>query len=110
MPGPRKYVMTIAGFDPSGGAGLLADIKTFEQHKVYGLSVNTANTLQTPEHFLDISWTGIDNILKTIDMLLSAYVVEVIKIGIVQSFTMLDEIIFFIKKKSPAIKIVIDPV
>ena len=31
--------MSIAGFDPSGGAGLLADIKTFEQLKVQGLGV-----------------------------------------------------------------------
>jgi hydroxymethylpyrimidine/phosphomethylpyrimidine kinase len=30
----RPFVMSIAGFDPSGGAGVLADIKTFEQLKV----------------------------------------------------------------------------
>ncbi|MGZ3885503.1 MAG: bifunctional hydroxymethylpyrimidine kinase/phosphomethylpyrimidine kinase, partial [Bacteroidia bacterium] len=47
----RKYVLTVAGFDPSGGAGVLADIKTFERHKVYGLAVNTAVTVQTETVF-----------------------------------------------------------
>ena len=35
----RPIVLSIAGFDPCGGAGILADIKTFEQHKVYGFAV-----------------------------------------------------------------------
>lgn len=51
----RPLVMSIAGFDPSGGAGLLADIKTFEQLKVKGLAVCTAMTLQTESEFLEFS-------------------------------------------------------
>ncbi len=38
--------LTIAGSDPSGGAGLQADLKTFQQHGVYGLSVVTLLTVQ----------------------------------------------------------------
>lgn len=38
--------MTIAGSDPSGGAGLQADLKTFHQHGVYGMSVVTLLTVQ----------------------------------------------------------------
>ena len=30
----RPFVVSIAGFDPSAGAGVLADVKTFEQHQV----------------------------------------------------------------------------
>ncbi|RXM53874.1 hydroxymethylpyrimidine/phosphomethylpyrimidine kinase, partial [Chryseobacterium sp. CH1] len=40
----RPYVISVAGFDPSGGAGLLSDSKTFEQSKVMGLGVCTALT------------------------------------------------------------------
>ena len=43
----RPFVLTIAGFDPSAGAGVLADVKTFEQHRVYGFAINTGNTIQT---------------------------------------------------------------
>jgi len=38
--------LTIAGSDPSGGAGLQADLKTFHQHAVYGMSVMTLLTVQ----------------------------------------------------------------
>ena len=54
MEAVRPIVLSIAGFDPCGGAGILADIKTFEQHKVFGLAVNTAQTLQTEDLFISI--------------------------------------------------------
>ena len=38
--------LTIAGSDPSGGAGILADLKTFHQHRVYGEAVITLLTVQ----------------------------------------------------------------
>ncbi|OYX86286.1 MAG: hydroxymethylpyrimidine/phosphomethylpyrimidine kinase, partial [Flavobacteriales bacterium 32-34-25] len=50
----RPFVLSIAGFDPSAGAGVLADIKSFEQHQVYGFAINTANTIQTENEFVAI--------------------------------------------------------
>ncbi len=41
--------LTIAGSDPSGGAGLQADLKTFHQHRVYGMSVVTLLTVQNTQ-------------------------------------------------------------
>lgn len=41
--------LTIAGSDPSGGAGLQADLKTFHQHGVYGMSVVTLLTVQNTQ-------------------------------------------------------------
>lgn len=41
-----SVALTIAGSDPSGGAGLQADLKTFHQHGVYGMSVVTLLTVQ----------------------------------------------------------------
>ncbi|MBX3249509.1 MAG: bifunctional hydroxymethylpyrimidine kinase/phosphomethylpyrimidine kinase [Myxococcales bacterium] len=41
--------LTIAGSDPSGGAGLQADLKTFHQHAVYGASVVTLVTVQNTQ-------------------------------------------------------------
>ncbi len=41
--------LTIAGSDPSGGAGLQADLKTFHQHRVYGTSVVTLITVQNTQ-------------------------------------------------------------
>jgi len=41
-----KVALTIAGSDPSGGAGIQADLKTFHQHRVYGAAVITLITVQ----------------------------------------------------------------
>lgn len=106
----RPIVLTIAGFDPSGGAGVLADTKTFEQHKVYGFAINTANTIQTENEFHKIEWTPIDFVLESIASLLGSYVINVVKIGIVPSLDYLSQIVFCLKKHYPFIKIIWDPV
>ena len=41
-----KKVLTIAGTDPTGGAGVQADLKTMTAHKVYGMSIITALVAQ----------------------------------------------------------------
>ncbi|MFX5756263.1 bifunctional hydroxymethylpyrimidine kinase/phosphomethylpyrimidine kinase, partial [Acinetobacter baumannii] len=76
----RPIVMSIAGHDPCGGAGLFADIKAFEQNKVYGLGVTTAQTLQTENHFISIRWESEENILKAIEQMLSHYNIKAVKI------------------------------
>lgn len=52
----RPIILNVAGLDSSAGAGLLADIKTFEQHGVYGLGITTAQTVQTENMFFSIRW------------------------------------------------------
>jgi hydroxymethylpyrimidine/phosphomethylpyrimidine kinase len=46
MPQPKPVALTIAGSDPSGGAGIQADLKTFHQFGVYGEAVITLLTVQ----------------------------------------------------------------
>lgn len=65
----RPFVLTIAGLDPSGGAGILADIKTFEQHKVNGFAISTANTIQTENQFYEIQWTDLSFVIGSIETL-----------------------------------------
>ena len=110
MESNRAIVLSIAGFDPCGGAGILADIKTFEQHKVYGLAVNTAQTLQTENHFISIKWEVEKDILKALETLLNQYNVTAIKIGIVENISTLNNIISFIHQNNTTIKIVVDTV
>ena len=102
--------MSIAGYDPSGGAGLLADVKTMEQLKVQGLGVCTAMTLQTESQCLSLNWQPLEEILKSIDILMKNYHVEAIKIGVVKDAEFLTEIVKTIKYNNPEAKIVWDPV
>ena len=49
-----KKVLTIAGTDPTGGAGIQADLKTMTAHKVYGMSIITALVAQNTTGVRDI--------------------------------------------------------
>jgi hydroxymethylpyrimidine/phosphomethylpyrimidine kinase len=106
----RPIVLSIAGFDPSAGAGLLADIKTFEQHKVYGLGISTAQTLQTESEFLSIRWEKLQDIVSAIEKMLMHYEVRAIKIGIVEGLSSLDKIVSTIYSINRDVKIIIDPI
>lgn len=106
----RPFVISIAGFDPSGGAGLLADIKTFEQLQVQGLSICTAMTIQTESQCLNLEWQPLETILSTIDALMKNYHVETVKIGVVKDAEFLNEIIKAIKNNNSKAKIIWDPV
>jgi hydroxymethylpyrimidine/phosphomethylpyrimidine kinase len=106
----RPFALTIAGFDPTAGAGVLADIKTFEQHRVYGFAINTGNTIQTDNAFIAMQWTPLDFVLRSIETLLENYDIKAIKIGIVPSLGYLKEIVFTVKKRSLQTKIVWDTV
>jgi len=107
---PRPYVLTIAGFDPSGGAGVLADCKTFEQHGVYGFGVCSALTVQNDDTFLSSHWLTADQIIEQLEPLISKFVVSACKIGIINSPETLLTIIKYLKEHNPAIQIVWDPV
>lgn len=106
----RPFVMTIAGFDPSGGAGILADCKTFEQLKVQGLCVCTAMTVQTENRCLNLEWQPLEQVVSTIGILMKEYQVKAVKIGVVKDAEFLNEMIKTIKRHAPEAKIVWDPV
>jgi len=106
----RPLVLSIAGLDPSGGAGILADIKTFEQHKVTGFAISTANTIQTENQFYEIQWTDLSFVIRSIETLFLSYKISVVKIGILSSLYDLNRIVSTIKMLSPSTKIVWDPV
>ena len=106
----HQYIATIAGFDPSSGAGLSSDIKSFEAHGFYGLSVCTAITVQNDITFKDCIWTVPEVILAQIETLFERFNIPVIKIGIVQSWEVLRAIVHKIKTIAPETKIIVDPI
>ena len=62
--------MTIAGSDPSGGAGLQADLKTFHQHGVYGTSVVTLLTVQNTQKVESVEVLGPEFVVSQLDAVL----------------------------------------
>ena len=62
--------MTIAGSDPSGGAGLQADLKTFHQHGIYGTSVVTLLTVQNTQKVESVEVLGPEFVISQLDAVL----------------------------------------
>lgn len=102
----RPDVISIAGFDPSAGAGVLADIKTFEQHNVMGLGVTTGITYQTGDQFYGMEWLDIAKVVNQLRPLLDTYEVKAIKIGLIQ----LDQLRAVLEVIPDKIPVIWDPI
>lgn len=106
----RPYILTIAGFDPTNGAGLTADIKTFEALKCYGLAICSANTIQTDREFKKCHWIPADIIVEQLQLVLDRFDITTVKIGIIENWDVLLKVIKLLLDSNPHIKIVLDPV
>lgn len=106
----RPYALSIAGFDPSGGAGFLADAKTMEAHGIYGLTVATAITVQHESVFQKVEWVNVDLIKQQIILLFQKYPVNFCKIGLIENWLVLSEITNLLLSLNPAVKIIVDPI
>ncbi|GEM48080.1 bifunctional hydroxymethylpyrimidine kinase/phosphomethylpyrimidine kinase [Deinococcus cellulosilyticus] len=76
-----KVVLSIAGSDPSGGAGIQADLKTLHAHGVYGLTVPTLITVQNTLGVQAVHPLPAELVQHQIQVLLDDFEVEAIKIG-----------------------------
>ncbi len=104
-----KIALTIAGSDPSGGAGIQADLKTFAAHGVYGTSVITAVTVQNTVRVYNVQEVKPDIVYDQIIYLFDDIQIDAVKIGMVSSIELIETIAGALKKvDSPAI--VLDPV
>ncbi|TXE07931.1 hydroxymethylpyrimidine/phosphomethylpyrimidine kinase [Gelidibacter salicanalis] len=106
----HKFILTIAGHDPSGGAGITSDIKAFEAHGVYALSVCTAVTVQNDIKFKSCSWVTTDIVMAQIDILFEQFEILVVKIGIIESWQSLLLVLEKLHAHNPEIKVVLDPI
>ncbi len=106
----RKYVLSIAGFDPSGGAGVLADIKAFEANKVNGLGVISANTFQNDTEFKSVDWIPTEKIIEQIEILRKRFSFEYVKIGLIENLSALETIVSHLISHFPNSKIIWDPI
>ena len=101
-------VMSIAGVDPSAGAGVFADLKTFQAIGVYGTGIVTALTAQNPYKFFSTQPVSEEYICEQIDSVMDTYDVEFVKTGMLYS----PEIIRLVAEKINEydLKAVVDPV
>ena len=101
-------VLSIGGSDPSSGAGIQSDIKTFENHGVYGLTVITAITSQNTKKISKILPISSEIIKSQLESVLNDFKIDAIKIGMLYDKSIIKIVYSVIKKqKCP---IVVDPI
>ena len=81
MAATPPVVLTIAGFDPSSGAGITADIKTIAAHECYGVSCITALTIQSTQGVRRVEPVDAGIIAETLQELVSDLAVAAVHIG-----------------------------
>ena len=104
-----KKVLSIAGSDSSGGAGIQADIKTITAHKMYAMTAITALTAQNTTGVYGVEEASPEFVGKQLDCIFRDIYPDAVKIGMVSN----QEIIKVIAEKLREYKaenIVIDPV
>lgn len=104
-----KKVLTIAGSDCSGGAGIQADIKTIAAHGLYAMSAVTALTAQNTTGVYGIMDVTPDFLEKQLDCIFEDIFPDAVKIGMVSSKELIDVIAEKLSEKK-AHNIVLDPV
>ncbi len=104
-----KTVLTIAGSDCSGGAGIQADIKTITAHGLYAMSAITALTAQNTTGVYGIMESSADFLKNQLDCIFSDIYPDAIKIGMVSSKELINVIAEKLKEEK-ANNVVVDPV
>ncbi len=106
---PWPVVLSIAGFDPSAGAGIAADLKTFAAHNCYGVAAITALTVQNTEGATALHPAAPASLRDTIQALLADGHIKAIKIGMLANRANA-EVVSAILAANPLLPAVLDPV
>lgn len=103
------HVLSIAGVDPSGGAGLLADLKTFSALGAYGCGVVAALTAQNTQAVTGVHVPPLDFVRLQIDTLFADVNIHAVKLGMLASADIVATVADRLAHWAPP-NIVLDPV
>jgi len=102
-------VLSIAGFDPSSGAGVTADIKTIAAHGCYGVGCITALTVQSTAGIRRVEAVSPDIVTRTLKELDSDVEIAGIRIGMLASARVVKAVVEFLANRK-AENVVLDPI
>src|SRR5580765_3294513 len=104
-----RLALTIAGSDPSGGAGIQADLKTFAAFGLYGVSAITAVTVQSTKGVEAVSALSADLVTAQIEALAGDLAIDATKIGMLATSAIVEAVAAAIKELDLPL-VVLDPV
>src|SRR4051812_32758100 len=106
---PQPIVLTIAGFDPSAGAGVTADIKTLAAHDCYGIACITALTVQSTVGVSRVEPVAPELIRETLKCLAADMSFAAVRIGMLGSAGVAEAVADFLTQHRPP-HVVLDPI
>lgn len=109
MPPAPPVVLSIAGFDPSSGAGVTADIKTLAAHGCYGLGCITALTVQSTSGVTHVQPVAANIVRETIRELTADFAVAAVRIGMLGSGEVVQAVAEFLESTRQR-NVVLDPI
>jgi hydroxymethylpyrimidine/phosphomethylpyrimidine kinase len=109
MPVTPPVVLTIAGFDPSSGAGITADIKTIAAHECYGASCITALTIQSTRGVRRVEALDPTLIAETLQELALDLAIEAVHVGMLGNARVVEVVADFLSQASLP-HVVLDPI
>jgi hydroxymethylpyrimidine/phosphomethylpyrimidine kinase len=101
--------LTIAGSDSGGGAGIQADLKTFQEREVFGMSAITAITAQNTQKVTGIYPCSAEAVIRQIEAVATDIGIDAAKTGMIASIPIMEAVAEQVKKHSIH-PLVIDPV
>lgn len=104
-----KHILSIAGTDPSGGAGAMADCKTFCAHGCYAMNVITAVVAQNTQGVKDYMDVPPELIRSQLRCVFDDISVDAVKIGMVSAIDTIHVIADILREYKPSI-VIVDPV
>jgi hydroxymethylpyrimidine/phosphomethylpyrimidine kinase len=102
-------VLTIAGFDPSSGAGITADIKTIAAHSCYGVACISALTVQSTSGVRRVEPVAAALVAETLAELAADMEIGVVKIGMLGTAKIVKTVVDFLERQRVPY-VVLDPV
>jgi len=109
IPSSPPIVLSIAGYDPSAGAGVLADLKTFAAIGVYGMACITALTVQSTQGVRQISGVDSGIVIETLDCLAEDACFGSIKVGMLASVSVARAVVGWLRRRQ-RVPVVLDPI
>lgn len=105
-----RPVLTIAGFDPSGGAGILADVKAIHACGAYAAAVATAITVQNTQEVRDAVELPVSLVVDQCAAIFDDLDIAAVKTGMLSSAEMVAAVAAVVVERAPGIPLVVDPV
>jgi hydroxymethylpyrimidine/phosphomethylpyrimidine kinase len=94
----KPVILTIAGFDPSGGAGTIADIRTIESSGCTAVAAITSVTFQNAERFFGAKHQSAESVRGQVEAILGATKVAALKIGMLPTAEVVHEVARLIRE------------